>query len=170
MWGSPLLLHPELQDRYPQTGGRFFPQPLGTQCGSWCGLPPSTWASSGSLGLWQTATCRLTTSFLKLWTWGSTCYPGVTGPLCRPPAPGSVGGSQCHREDWESNLSPCGDLSGKEVQKGGSICMCMADPLFYGRNQHNIGKQLYYNKNLGKIIYKNIKYSRCHESFYVLNL
>lgn len=73
--------------------------------------------------------------------------PGVTGPLCRPQAPGSAGRSQCHREDWESNPSPCGDLSGKEVQKEGGICMCMADPLLYGRNQHNTGKQLYYNKS-----------------------
>ena len=39
---------------YPQTGGRFFPQALGTQCGRWCERPPGTWASSGSLGLWQT--------------------------------------------------------------------------------------------------------------------
>ena len=37
----------------PPDWRQFFPQALGTQCGSWCGRPPGTWASLGSLGLWQ---------------------------------------------------------------------------------------------------------------------
>ena len=48
-----------------------------------------------------------------------------------------------HRELY---LMHCGDLNGKEIQKGRDICICMAD-LLHSRNEHNIVKQLYSNKN-----------------------
>ena len=42
----------------------------------------------------------------------------------------------------------CGDLSGKESEKGGDKCKCIADSLCCkAKNLHNIVKQLYSNKN-----------------------
>ena len=42
----------------------------------------------------------------------------------------------------------CGDLNGKEIQKKrGYMYVFSGFTLLYSRNQHNIGKQLYSNKN-----------------------
>ena len=40
----------------------------------------------------------------------------------------------------------CGHLSGKEVQKGGDICVCMADSFFCTVKIHH-HKQPYFHKN-----------------------
>ena len=48
----------------------------------------------------------------------------------------------CHRQKWQkfevlhtvilkANQMHCGDLNGKEVQKGEDTCMCMTDSFWY---------------------------------------
>ena len=41
----------------------------------------------------------------------------------------------------------CGDLNGKETQKIGHICICVADSLCCTAKPNNFVKQLYSNKN-----------------------
>ena len=51
----------------------------------------------------------------------------------------------------------CGDLNGKEIQKGVDVCVykCKWFTLLYSRNKYDIVKQL----NSNKIDFKNRKYN-----------